>query len=298
MPDFQPVNSSDRLLYELMPILIGIGPDEDLHCYGSCFIAWPHMAVTAKHVVEELIRRDPGIAQGKPCRLEYWVVQVMWEGGDHNYVVWTIDSVALSSHSDIAILWLRAFDENATKYKEWKTVPTTFDPPPIGSEVIAFGLHNVRFDGSRVNADRKFEHIEIKCDRSRSTGAVKQHHWAGRDKGMYNFPCFEVNAKFEHGMSGGLVITRESQVCGIVCGSLPAGTPDEEDVSYVTMLWPMMAIPVDKRLVPNGREGVRYRLQHLSAQKIFTPSGWDRVLIEDKLDNGGAITIRYVRAQQ
>ncbi len=296
MPDFQPVNPNDRLLYELMPILIGIGPDEDLHCYGSCFIAWPHMAVTAKHVVEELLRRGPGIAQGKPARLEYWIVQVTWTGDDHNYVVWTIDSVALSAHSDIAVLWLRGYDANAASYKQWKTVPTTFDPPPVGSQVIAFGLHNVRFDGSRVNEDRKFEHIEVKCDRSRSTGTVNQHYWAGRDRGMYNFPCFGVDARFEHGMSGGLVINQESQVCGIVCGSLPSSAPGEEDVSYVTMLWPMMAIPVDKRLIPNGRDGVRYRLQHLSAQGIFAPHGWERVLIEDKLDEGGPMTIRYAMA--
>ena len=58
----------------------------------------------------------------------------------------------------------------------------------------------------------------------------------------------------------------------------------------------MIAIPVDKRLVPNGQEGVRYTLQHLSAQNIFTPHGWNRVLIEDKLDEGGAITIRYAMA--
>lgn len=65
--------------------------------------------------------------------------------------------------------------------------------------------------------------------------------------------------------------------------------PDEEDVSYVTMLWPMMAIPVDMRLVTNGQEGVRYKLQHLSAQGIFTPSGWDRVLIDDNLDSGALL---------
>lgn len=72
-------------------------------------------------------------------------------------------------------------------------------------------------------------------------------------------------------MSGGLVITEESQVCAIVCGSLSSSAPGEEDVFYITMLWPMMAIPVDKRLVSNGQDGVRYHLQHQSAQGIFTP---------------------------
>ena len=66
--EFKPVNSEDSLIYELMPIFMGIGPNEDLICYGSCFVAWPHMAITAKHVVEELLKQDPAIALGKPSR--------------------------------------------------------------------------------------------------------------------------------------------------------------------------------------------------------------------------------------
>ena len=293
MPEFRSVNPDDKLLYELMPILIGIGPDGDLLCYGSCFIAWPHMAITAKHVVEELLRNDPGIMVGAPCKYEYWVSQVKWDSNEHDYVVWTIDSIVTSPHSDIAIIWLRGFNDKASQYKEWKTVPVTFDPPPIGAMVRAFGLHNVSFEGSRVNTDGKFEHIEVKYDRSISTGTVKQHYWEGRDRGMYSFPCIEVDARFEHGMSGGLVINEHSQVCGIVCGSLQATSADEDHVSYISMLWPMMAIPVDARLVTGGIETTRYRLQDLSARGIFTPIGWDRVHIHDALDVGGPISIRY-----
>jgi hypothetical protein len=297
MSEFKPVNSEDRLIYELMPTLIGISPNEDLICYGSCFVAWPHMAITAKHVVEELLRQDPAIALGKPSKYEYWIVQVIWDRDQHSYVVWTIDTIATSPHSDIAIVWLRSLDQNAAQYKQWKTVPTTFDPPPIGATVRDFGLHNVRFDGSRVNAERKFEHIEVKFDRSVSTGTVREHYWGGRDKGLYNFPCFQVDARFEHGMSGGLVINEHSEVCGIVCGSLPAGPEDEEHVSYVTMLWPMMAVPVRSGLIPGGFESARYCLRDLSARGIFTPCGWERVLIEDEIAAGGPLTLRYLIKQ-
>lgn len=295
MPTFRPVNPDDRLIYELMPILIGIGPNADLLCYGSCFIAWPHMAITGKHVIEELLRNDPGIALGKPCKFEYWIIQIKWVGDEHSYVVWTVDSIGTSPHTDIAIIWLRAHDQNATQHKKWGIIPVNFDVPPIGSTVTAFGLHDVRFDGSRVNADGKFEHIEVNFERSQSTGIVKQIYWEGRDRGLYSFPCFEIDARFEHGMSGGLVITENSQVCGIVCGSLATTSIDEAHVSYVTMLWPMMAIPVDARLVPGGAEPARYRLKDLSAQGIFAPNGWDRVQIEDTLDAGGPLTLRYLR---
>ncbi len=294
MPEFKPVSSDDRLLYELMPILIGIGPNEDLLCYGSCFIASPHMAITAKHVIDELLKQDPAITLGNPCNYEYWVVQIVWNGNQHRYVVWTIDSIATSPHSDIAIVWLRGLDQNSAQYRQWKRIGTTFDPPPVGATIRAFGLHNVRFDGSRVNAEGKFEHIEMNFDRSVSTGIVRQHYWGGRDRGMYNFPCFEVDARFEHGMSGGLVINERSEVCGIVCGSLPPASENEQHVSYVTMLWPMIVIPVRASLIPGGLDLARYRLRDLSERGVFTPNGWERVLIEDDIEAGGALTIRYL----
>ncbi len=297
MPEFRPVNPDDKLLYELMPILIGIGPNGDLLCYGSCFIAWRHMAITAKHVIEELLKNDPGIMVGAPCKYEYWVCQVKWDENEHDYVVWTIDSIATSPHSDIAIIWLRGLNDKAAIYKGWKTVPVTFDPPQIGATVTAFGLHNVCFDGSRSNNNGKFEHIEVKCDRSISTGTVRQHYWEGRDKGMYNFPCIEVDSRFEHGMSGGLVIDEHSQACGIVCGSLNTALAEESYVSYISMLWPMMAIPVHSHLIPGGIEAANYRLQDLSAQGIFTPTGWDRVFIKDEIGIGGSLTVRYLRKQ-
>lgn len=257
-------------------------------------IAWPHMAITAKHVVDELLRTDPGLVLGKPPAYEYWVVQVRWHQDKHDYVVWTIDSIGTSPHSDIAVIWLRSLNDKAATYKEWKAPMVTFDPPAIGATIRAFGLHNVRFDGSRITGAGKVEHIELNFDRSTSSGVVKHYYWEGRDRGLYNFPCFEVDARFEHGMSGGLVIAEQGQVCGIVCGSLPAIEPDQEHVSYVTMLWPMMAIPVDARLVSGSAQSKRYRLRDLAARGVFNPNGWDRVLIED--DGNGVVTIRYARA--
>jgi hypothetical protein len=99
------------------------------------------------------------------------------------------------------------------------------------------------------------------------------------------------------GMSGWLVINEHSEVCGIVCGSLPAGPEDEKHVSYVTMLWPMMAIPVRSGLIPGGFESARYCLRDLSARGIFTPCGWERVLIEDEIAAGGPLTLRYLIKQ-
>ena len=263
-----------------MPSLIGIGPNGDLHFYGSCFIAHRHMAVTARHVVDELIRQDPSFATGYP-KLEYWVLQTNREQRAPKYVVWTIDSIATSPHSDIAIIWLKSWNDHAAEYDRWKVVPITFEIPREGEEILAFGIHGVSFEGSRTNDEGKVEHVEYKDSISISRGTVKNVYWEGRDRGMYNFPCFEVNAKFEHGMSGGLILNMSSQVCGIVCGSLAAMSPEDSHVSYAAMLWPMMAIPLGDHLVVGGEPTKAYRLMRLAKDGIFRPKGWDRVLIEE-----------------
>ena len=294
MPNFESIAPKDRLLYEVMPMLVGIGPDGMLLCFGTCFVALSHMAVTAKHVAEELLSKDPNIARGLPNKFEYWIIQILWDGDEHKYVVWTIDEIALCSHSDIAIIWLNALDENAAQHKRWKAIPITFDPPPIGAVIRAYGHHNFRFDGSRLNADGKLEHLELNSERSVATGVVKEHYWGGRDRGLYSFPCFEVDAKFEHGMSGGLVTNERGEVCGIVCGSLHASSANEDHVSYVTMLWPMLTTPVGPELVPNGIESEKYCLRDLSLRGVFTPYGWERVHFHSDYKPGNLLTIQYL----
>ena len=39
---------------------------------------------------------------------------------------------------------------------------------------------------------------------------------------MLAFPCYEINARFDPGMSGGLVVDELGAVCGLVCSTLPA----------------------------------------------------------------------------
>ena len=56
----------------------------------------------------------------------------------------------------------------------------------------------------------------------------------------------------------------------------------------------MMAISVQSTLIPGGVESARCWLQDLSRQGVFTPYGWERVLIEDKLEASGELTISYL----
>lgn len=68
---------------------------------------------------------------------------------------------------------------------------------------------------------------------------------------MLPFPCFEIEARFDAGMSGGMVIDEMGAVCGLICASRTTSEATAP-VSYVTTLWPML------RTVISADRGDRY----------------------------------------
>jgi Trypsin-like peptidase domain len=281
MPDLRPVLPSDHLFSELVVRLIAIDKSGDLHSFGTAFIFQPYLALTAKHVIEEFLKLDPSVYKGEGVSFNFWAIQIAWEGLEHNYVVWEVSFISLSGHSDLAILKLHPYDENAAKYTVWKTVPCTLILPKVGDSIIGFGVHNITFAGSKVNSAGKVEHIELNDQASSSRGVVRAVYPLYRDVCMLSFPCFEVDAQFEGGMSGGLVINERSQVCGIVCSSMPATQEHPIPSSYVAMLWPMMAMKIDFSLFRTAPvSGEQYVLE-LARHGVFTPEGWEQIVIEE-----------------
>lgn len=281
MPNLRPVPPSDHLFSELVVRLIAIDKAGSLHSFGTAFIFQPNLALTAKHVIEEFLKLDSAICRGEKVSFIFWAIQVTWDGSEHNYVVWEVKFISLSAHSDLAILKLHPYDENAAKYTAWKGIPFTLIPPKVNDVIIGFGLHDTTFSGTRVNAEGKVEHIELNDRASSSRGLVRAVYPIYRDACMLPFPCFEVDAQFEGGMSGGLVINERSQVCGIVCSSMPATQEHPTPSSYVALLWPMMAMKIDFSLFRTAPIlGEQYVLE-LAKCGVFTPEGWEQIVIEE-----------------
>lgn len=287
MTDFRPVRTEDHYFSELVVRLIAIDQNGDIHFFGTAFIFQPYLALTAKHVIEEYFKLDLNIYRGEKISFNFWAIQIVWEGSEHNYVVWEVQFVSLSGHSDLAILKLYPYCENAAKHTRWGTVPCTLIPPEVGDSVIGFGLHSMSFEGSRVNAEGKVEHIEMKAKASSSRGVVRAVYPQYRDRGMLPFPCFEVDAQFEHGMSGGLVINGSSEVCGIVCSSFPKTEEHPTPSSYVATLWPMMAMKIDFSLFRKAPISGKQYLLELARHGVFTPTGWERIVIEENSTGAG-----------
>lgn len=287
MADFRPVRPDDHHFSELVVRLIAIDQNGCIHSFGTAFIFLPYLALTAKHVIEEFFKLDPCIYRDKKVSFDFWAIQVAWEGSEHKYVVWEVKFVSLSGYSDLAVLKLHPYCENAAKYTMWKTVQCTLIPPKVGDSIIGFGMHRMSFEGSRVNAEGKVEHIEMKDEASSSHGIVRAVYSQYRDLSMLSFPCFEVDAQFEPGMSGGMVINSRSKVCGIVCSSMPATEEHPTPSSYVAMLWPLMAMKIDFSLFRTAPVSGEQYILELARHGVFAPEGWERVLIEENPSGPG-----------
>ena len=61
---------------------------------------------------------------------------------------------------------------------------------------------------------------------------------------MLKFPCFETNARFDHGMSGGPVLDDQGHVCGIIGTGLSPEVEGVEHYSHASTLWPVMGTMV------------------------------------------------------
>jgi hypothetical protein len=276
MPEIIEVSKDDKLITEIALRLVGFDDKGVPFSFGTAFVIEPYLLVTARHVVEAFISKGRVMGNKSNLELMFWAIQVEWNNGIHNYNIWQVRRIYFSHHSDICLLHLGALSDTAEKYKDWKTVPVSLIPPEVGEEVSGFGFHSIKFDGSRVLENGALEHLEIKDTLSQSTGHVKQVHMFKRDSNMLPFPCFEVDCCFHPGMSGGLVLNSKSELCGIVCSSMPL---DDFHFSHVALIWPIMAIEVDFGNTNDQIKGI-HTLSKLVEIREWKPRGYENVKVQ------------------
>ena len=109
-------------------------------------------------------------------------------------------------------------------------------------------------------------------------GEVKEIYALHRDSKM-NFPCYQVNARFDGGMSGGPVFNDNGHMCGIICSNIPPYSKDEEHISYVASLWPLMATTISANRKGNYPREIHYPVYDLAKDSIIHTKNLDKVII-------------------
>ena len=238
---------------------------------GSCCRIAKNLYVTAAHVVKDW--SDKFGKNSEQQDFEIWAIHVR-EGPE--YSIWMVDRLWMNPISDLALLHTRPYNDIAGVETSIACVQLSLIPPKIGERIVGFGHYSpeqnisVGDDGTR--------HIEINAFGAATVGEVKEVHHEKRDSVRLPFPCFQVNARFDGGMSGGPVFNDQGHLCGVICSNLPPPNNDGEHVSYVTILWPLMATQID--IAIDGTEvGKRYPLIELARKGVITAFGHENVRI-------------------
>ena len=222
-------------------------PEWKFDVVGTATLVCGHLAITARHVLEHALRTY-GVKQKTSgyAEIDNYELKLYQVLPGPNYRIWRVHA-AWPTATDIAFLHLGLDGTTVANEKvSWKQPLLRALPPPVGQKVVAFGYRESKIN-VREGEDGQ-HHIELNDRPTTSIGTVRQVYPSGRDAVMLPFPCFEIEARFDPGMSGGMVIDEAGRLCGLICASLQHNDPNAPPISYVASLWPMLrtVISVDR----------------------------------------------------
>jgi hypothetical protein len=253
---------------------------------GSAIVIGPHLALTAKHVLDYCSRAFGDSYKLKLGRLDqsFGLVALQVRPGSTG-VLWCIQKFWRSPHSDLAVIQLDPFSE-AAKQHRWKLPKTRIAPPLIGARVSCFG-----YLGGEVSAsiDGDLMSVRYDCAPRTAVGTVVDVHEERRDRGMLDFPCFLTSAPFGHGMSGGPMFV-DGHLNGLVCQS-GLDEPDGKKRAYGTTLWPVLGTVLE--LSVEHEPSAPITVYELARRGYIGVVDLDRVRVTDMGDGQQRFDYRY-----
>jgi hypothetical protein len=213
---------------ENLLIISGVINEENIiYPVGSGVIFAPYLALTAKHVINELwknIHHHPFDERNKTQNGQFSIIGYQILNSSNTNQSWSVNKIWDCPGADIVLLELSVPpDIKGRNYTNWPKLSLNSLPPYPGEIVTGIGFGEL---------DRNEE--TILCSAKKSEGEVLEVFGERRENGVFNFPCFSINANFAHGMSGGPIIDQKGHLRGIVSGS-----SIDEMPSYGASLWPI-----------------------------------------------------------
>lgn len=231
---------------------------------GTATVLSGNLLVTAKHVFKDILSKCPS-PNDQAFEIDAHLVAIqILARPEPEYVIWNVFGGILCPVSDIALLQLATNPGRSHPDSTHQWVCPRVNPfaPEIGERVAAFGYRKSLVRISK-NSDGG-NHIDLDDEPMISVGIVKEIHEIQRDSALLPFPCYQVSARFDGGMSGGPVFDETGSLCGIVCSNVDGSHLDGEPVSYVTTLWPLFRLIISADRGDSYPRGVRYPVIELA----------------------------------
>lgn len=240
--------------------------------YGTCIMIAPGFAITAKHVIEELIKTFENINLDHPPGEEHDIL------GSHNSYVfqivdgktgyrWDVRQYFLSANSDICYLRMNPMFKYSLLPVSQK-ITVTLHAPEIGERIVAFGYPRSEISTQELE-------ITTKVTPMTAIGKVIEVFPEGRDR-MLPFPVFRTSARFDAGMSGGPVFNNSGKLCGIICSNMAPFEAGHDHISYVSLIWPSMNTKVWLDLKDHPQSD-RFPVLFLAQNNYIGVEGWEHV---------------------
>jgi Trypsin-like peptidase domain len=274
VPLFHDAKTNDKIQEIALRVIVEL-PGWEMYAIGTACLVAGHLAITARHVVEAANRLIVGWGKQYGNEISGGSLRLLQVLPGPVYRIWNVYRSWLSN-SDIAILHFGLYGaSHPEQTPDWKAPVLRLFPPPTGQNVVAFGYRESKIDVTETAEGG--HHIEINDIGTTSAGEVGQVFVDRRDVSMLTFPCFEVNAQFAPGMSGGMVVDEEGRLSGLVCASYNFEDPTALPLSYAATLWPMLAVAISADRSDAYPRGVSYPMIDLALDGQVSAVGLDRL---------------------
>jgi Trypsin-like peptidase domain len=248
--------------------------------FGTGVIIGPHIAITARHVIDEFFQEHEGVDPREREHLidaKFAVQALHFLEKGTKVSAWDVRKIYTLDGNDIAFLQLAPTLKSQLSYS-WRGIVLQLLPPPVGASIAAFGYHSNEVEISDGQ-------IKVSTNPYTSIGRVQEVHDQQRDNLLLPWPCFRTDARFERAMSGGPVFTKEGVLCGIICKSFELESSEIEHISYASSLWPAMATMVDYDREDAPR-GLTYPALELAKTGFIFARDWHKVIVRQDIKTG------------
>jgi hypothetical protein len=229
-----------------LTLTIGAFRLDKFYASGTAFVVKPRIAITAKHVIDDFYKKFDGINftkelnEGKlgtrKAGFNLSAVQHNKHAKNSSTYIWDIQHIYVCLLTDIVFLYLLPKNEETWGFC-WKVSMIDFNPPKVGENIFGFGFHSSKSEFTYSDNTLTLQWSSIAAT---SKGQVVEVYNEKRDSVNLPFPCFQTNARFDGGMSGGPVINERGYLCGVICSGIDTKDENCDAVSYVALLWPAM----------------------------------------------------------